>query len=549
MKTFVIIGGVAGGATAAARLRRLNEQAHIILFERGENISFANCGLPYHIGGIIKQRKSLLVTTSQYVTNTYNIDIRTLSEITKIITNQKSIIVSNLLTGETYSQPYDKLLLSPGAAPITPDIIGHKEEGVFSLRNMVDMDRIIAFINEGNVQRVVVAGGGFIGLEMVENFSKMGLKVSLVQRGQQTMKNLDFEMAAIIHDHLRQKGVSLHLGETLTSVENNNEMLTVMLASGRTIACNLVLSGLGVKPEVWLARDAGLEIGPRGGITVDQTLCTSDPDIYAVGDAIEVIHKISEDNVLLPLAGPANKQGRLAADNMNGDTKKYKGIIGTSILHVFDLTIAKTGLSEKELKNTSIPFESITTHPINHAGYFPGAVQMSIKMIFSTNDGQILGAQIVGGEGVDKRIDVLATAIHAKMTVYDLAELELAYAPQYSSAKDPVNMLGFMGENILDGNLKSCTWDNIKKLGDDLSIIDVRTKGEYAKGSLDNATNIPVAEIRQHLESLPKNKPILIYCQVGIRGYIACRILMQNGFEHVYNLSGGYKTYTMASFN
>ncbi len=546
MKTYIIVGGVAGGASAAARLRRRDEKARIIIFERGEYISFANCGLPYHIGGTIKNRKQLLVTTPEALKSRFNIDVRTQTEVIKILPDRKTVETKNPDTEETVSVSYDTLLLAPGAYPVIPPVEGSDLHGVFSLRNMNDMDRIIAFINKHNPKTAVVAGGGFIGLELAENLVELEMAVNIVQRGNQVMKHLDYEIASVIHDHMLAKGVGLFLGDAMAAIKKQKDGLEVVLKSNRSILCHMVLTGLGVRPETDLARDAGLKLGSHGGIAVNQYMQTSNPYIYAVGDAVEVKNIITGKDVLLPLAGPANRQGRLAADNICGDKKGFFGVQGTEIIKIFDLSVARTGLAEKDFKDSNIPVGSAVIHPLNHADYYPGASPMTMKLVFSRDRGDLLGAQIVGTSGVDKRIDVLATAIHGKMTVKDLTELELAYAPPYSSAKDPVNMLGFVSENILAGQVKSVYWNDVQELSKNHAVIDVRTPAEFASGAINTAQNFPLDELRSRLDSLP-DKPLLVYCAAGLRGYVACRILKQNGFDRVVNLSGGYKTYRLAT--
>jgi len=546
MKTFVIVGGVAGGASAAARLRRLDEHASIILFERGKYISFANCGLPYYIGGVIKERNKLLVTTAKAVMTRFNIDVRTETEVVKIIPHRKIVEVRSVNSSEVTSVTYDELILSPGASPLVPNDEWANIPGVFTLRNMKDMDNIHEFINANSSKTAVVAGGGFIGIEMAENLWSRGLSVKLVQRGKQVLKHLDYEIAAVVHEHISQH-IDLVLGDAIKTIEKKENGLKVTLNSGSSILCDTVIMGLGVRPEVWLAKNAGLTLGAHGGISVNQYLQTSDPHIYAVGDAVEIKHIITGRDVLLPLAGPANKQGRLAADNICGNKKPFRGVQGTEIIKVFDLTVARTGLAEKNFaEEKEIPIHTAVIHAANHAGYYPGSSMMTLKLVYSQDRGEIMGAQIVGEDGVDKRIDVLATAIHGRMRVKDLTELELAYAPPYSSAKDPVNMLGFVAENILEEKLKTASWHEVSKLSKTHHLIDVRTAAEFNSGAIDDARNFSLDELRDNIELLPRDKPLLIYCAAGLRGYIACRILTQNGFT-VLNLSGGYKTYKLAA--
>jgi len=543
MQTFVVIGGVAGGASAAARLRRLNEKARIIVIERGPYISFANCGLPYHISKVIPKRDALLVTRAKAFSRRFNIEVRTDATASAIDPAAKTVTVVNNASAETETLNYDALVLAPGARPLLPPIKGANLPGVFSLRTMGDMDAIIAFIKEKSPKNAVIAGGGFIGLEVAENLKHMDIDVAIVQRPSQVMKHLDIEIAAALHAHLRLNGIELHLGNALKEIRSIDNGLSVTLENGDELACDMLVSGLGVRPEVDLARDAGLEIAENGGIIVNDRLQTSDPDIYAVGDAIEVQHLVSECKTLLPLAGPANRQGRLAADNICGMDLAFAPVQGTEIIGLFGLAAARTGLAEKDLVASERDFETALIHPLSHTGYYPGAKQITLKLMFSRPDGRILGAQAVGLDGVDKRIDVLATAIRAGMTVHDLTRLELAYAPQFGSAKDPVNMIGFVAENILSGKIQTAAWHEVEQLKKTHQLLDVRTPAEVASGSIVDALAIPLDELRNRLQELPR-KPLLIFCAVGLRGYIAARILTQNGFE-CRNLSGGYKTYSL----
>ena len=534
----LIIGGVAGGASAAARLRRLDESAEIILFERGEYISFANCGLPYYLGGVIQERENLLVQTVQGMQERFNIDIRVKSEVTRILRQSKEVEV--LAGGQTYRESYDYLLLSPGAAPILPPIPGIQRQGIYTLRNMADVDNIKGFIEEKKPRRAAVVGGGYVGIEMAENLKHAGLDVVVIEAAEQVMGPLDVEMARIVEQELLANGIRLILKDAVQSFQGEQQ-IDILLGSGRQEQVDLVIMAAGVRPETKLAQEAGLEIGAKGGILVDEYLRTSDQAIYAVGDAIEVKDRLSGQNALIPLAGPANKQGRIAANNICGANDKYLGSLGTSIIKVFNVTAAATGNNEKLLQRAGIPYLKSFTHSGSHAGYYPGAFMLTIKLLFSPTDGKILGAQIVGRQGVDKRIDVLATAIKHGLTVYDLEELELAYAPPYSSAKDPVNMAGFTAANILKGDVKVLHWEDLKGLArEDHLILDVRTKEEYDNGHLAGSVLIPVDSIRQGLAEIPRDKKIIIYCKVGLRGYIAYRILAQRGYE-VYNLSGGYE--------
>ena len=545
---YLIIGGVAGGATVAARLRRMDEKANIILFERGKYVSYANCGLPYYIGDTINNREKLFVQTAKGFTDRFRIDIRTEQEVTAIRPDKKEVEIKNLSTGETYTETYDKLVLSPGAEPLRPGIEGIGSKKIFTLRNVPDTDTIKNYVNTENPKRAIVVGGGFIGLEMAENLYDLGIQVDVVEMANQVMAPLDFSMAAIVHRQLTDKGVGLHLEDGVSRFEEKDGGVTVHLRSGKQIATDMVLLSIGVRPETKLAKDAGLAIGERGGIAVNDYMQTSDADIYALGDAVEVRHLVTGQPALIPLAGPANKQGRIVADNIVfGNKEKYPGSIGTSIAKVFDLTVAAAGANAKLLQRNNIPYISSYTHGASHAGYYPGAVPLSIKILFAPENGKLLGAQIVGFNGVDKRIEMLAQVIQRGGTVHDLAELEHAYAPPYSSAKDPVNMAGFVAENILNKKSRIILWRELAELPADTIRIDVRTHDEYKLGTIPGFINIPVDELREHLDELPKEKPIVVTCAVGLRGYLAYRILVQNGFKHVRNLSGGYKTWSVAT--
>lgn len=545
---YLIIGGVAGGATVAARLRRMDEKANIILFERGKYVSYANCGLPYYIGDTINNREKLFVQTAKGFTDRFRIDIRTEQEVTAIRPDKKEVEIKNLSTGETYTETYDKLVLSPGAEPLRPSIEGIGSKKIFTLRNVPDTDTIKNYVNTENPKRAIVVGGGFIGLEMAENLHDLGIQVDVVEMANQVMAPLDFSMAAIVHRQLTDKGVGLHLEDGVSRFEEKDGGVTVHLRSGKQIATDMVLLSIGVRPETKLAKDAGLAIGERGGITVNDYMQTSDANIYALGDAVEVRHLVTGQPALIPLAGPANKQGRIVADNIVfGNKEKYPGSIGTSIAKVFDLTVAAAGANAKLLQRNNIPYISSYTHGASHAGYYPGAVPLSIKILFAPENGKLLGAQIVGFNGVDKRIEMLAQVIQRGGTVHDLAELEHAYAPPYSSAKDPVNIAGFVAENILNKKSRIIQWRELAELPADTIRIDVRTHDEYKLGTIPGFINIPVDELREHLDELPKEKPIVVTCAVGLRGYLAYRILVQNGFKHVRNLSGGYKTWSVAT--
>lgn len=545
---YLVIGGVAGGATAAARLRRMDENADIILFERGKYVSYANCGLPYYIGGVIAERDKLFVQTVEGFTARFNIDIRPEQEVTAIHPKDKIVEVKNLGTGQTYTESYDKLVLSPGAEPLRPGIEGINSKKIFTLRNVPDTDTIKNYVDQNKPRHAVVVGGGFIGLEMAENLHDLGINIAVVEMANQVMAPLDYSMAAIVHQQLIDKKVDLRLEDGVSRFEETSEGILVHLRSGKQIATDLVILSIGVRPETRLAKEAGLAIGSLGGIAVNDYMQTSDPDIYALGDTVEVINPVTGKPALIPLAGPANKQGRIVADNIVfGNRETYKGTIGTSIAKVFDLTVAAAGANAKLLKREGIAYRSSYTHSASHAGYYPGAVPMSIKILFSPEDGKLLGAQIVGFDGVDKRIEMLAQVIQRKGTVYDLTELEQAYAPPYSSAKDPVNMAGYVAENILTKKVEIIGWRDIARLSSETILVDVRTTEEYSLGSIPGAINIPVDELRSRLSELPKNKPIVVTCAVGLRGYLAYRILVQHGYKDVRNLSGGYKTWSIAT--
>lgn len=542
----LIIGGVAGGATAAARARRLDEQAEIILFERGAHISFANCGLPYYIGQVIKDRGKLLVTTPKAFRDRYNIDIRVFSEVTAIDTKNRQVEVKNLKTGDSYRESYDKIILSPGAEPLRPPFEGIDMDNIFNLRDIPDAERIKAYVDTKKPASAVIVGGGFIGLEMVENLVYRGVKTTIVEILDQVMPSLDYDMAAMIHPHLKEKGVICELGNGVKSFSRDGDRLIVSTEKGHAIECNMVILSIGIRPENRLAREAGLEIGETGGIKVDTTMRTSDRNIYAVGDAVEIKDFITGLPTMTPLAGPANKQGRIAADNALGRKSIFKGTLGTSVVKIFDLTVASTGATEKVLKRNKIPYLISYTHSDSNASYYPGAETMAIKLIFSPRSGKILGAQIVGKKGVDKRIDVLATAIRGAMTVYALEELELAYAPPYSSAKDPINIAGFVAANILKGDVENINWNELDDLDRDKNLfIDLRNKKELdTSGVIEGALHMPLHELRGKITQLDKDKNYVLYCASGHRSYLGYRILLQNGFNSK-NLSGGYKTYSV----
>ena len=531
---YVIIGGVAGGATVAARIRRVDEKAQIVLFERGDYISYANCGLPYYIGNIIPEREQLFVQTVQGITSRYDIDIRVRSEVISINRETRRVEVKDNLNGAIYSESYDKLDLSPGAEPLKPP---------------PDTDKIKEHIKSNSIRSAIIVGGGFIGLEMAENLRHLGIKVNLIEMAPQVMAHLDFSMASIVHLELKAKGVKLHLSKSVKEFKDSGSYIEALLDDGTSIFADMAIWSIGVRPEVSLAREAGLEIGTTGGIKINKYLQTSDENIYAIGDAVEVTHLVSGKPVLIPLAGPANKMGRIAADNMVfGNRSEYKGSIGTGIAKVFDLTVASTGMSGKWLEKEGIKHIDSYTHSASHAGYYPNALPLSVKITFAPDTGKLLGAQVVGFEGVDKRIEMFASVLGRGGSVYDLMELEHAYAPPFSSAKDPVNMAGFVADNILSGKVKITTWREIEYLNPERDIlIDVRTAEEHMESAIPGSVNIPLDEIRLRLDEIPADKRVVIYCAVGLRGYLAARILSQNGFKNVFNLSGGYKTYSVAT--
>ena len=539
----LIVGGVAGGASAAARSRRLSEGAEIIMFERGPDVSFANCGLPYYVGGEIAERKKLLVTTPEQLRTRFKLDVRTRTSVEAIDRSAKKVRVRDLASGRVYEESYDKLLLAPGAAPLRPQLPGIDLPGIFTLRNLQDVDRIKGTVDRG-VKQAVVVGAGFIGLELVENFVKRGIATTVVELQDQVLPPFDKEMTTPILETLAEKGVGVLLGQSADGFEQAADGLVVRLKSGQRLPAQLVVVGVGVRPENELAVEAGLEVGPRGGIRVNEHLQTSDTDIYAVGDAIEVKDFVSGDPTQVPLAGPANRQGRIAADNIFGRAVKYRGTQGTAILGFFDKTTAMTGASEKTLRRANRPFRKVYVHPAHHAGYYPGAEQMTLKVLFHPETGKLLGAQAVGGTGVDKRIDVLAVAIQAGMTVFDMEEMELAYAPQYGSAKDPINMAGFVAGGLLRGDHPQVDVEAVLAAPAEQRpfLLDVRTAQEFASGHIPEAVNIPVDDLRSRLGELPRDREIATYCQLGQRGYLATRILRQSGFS-VSNIGGGYKTY------
>lgn len=549
MKT-IIIGGVAGGATVAARLRRMDEQAEIVLIERGEYISYANCGLPYYIGNTITERANLLVQTVEGFKDRFAIDIRNMSEVTSIYPEEKRIEIKDLTNDRIYSESYDKLVVSTGAEPIKPQMQGIDSDLIFTLRNIPDMDRIKNYMNSNKPKSAIVVGGGFIGLEMVENLKDAGIEVYLIERSNQVMTPIDYTMATMVHEHLKNKGINLLLEENVTKFITKEGQIEAKLASGNTIAADMVILSIGVKPESTLAKEAKLDINAAGAIIVNEYMQTSDRDIYALGDVTEILNPVIGKRMTIPLAGPANKQGRIVASNIvDGNKHIYKGTIGTSIAKIFDLTVAATGVSTKILNRENIEYQVSITHSNAHASYYPGSLPLSIQLVFDPINGKIYGAQIIGFDGVDKRIDLISQTIKNNGTIYDLQEIEHAYAPPYSSAKDPVNMAGFVAENILSKKVNVIQWNEIEVLRKqpDTIIIDTRTEDEYRMGHIEDAISIPLDELRNRISEIPSNKTLLLYCAVGLRGYIASRILSQSGYKNVFNLSGGYKTFSIAS--
>lgn len=546
---YLIVGGVAGGATAAARIRRLSEDSEIILFEKGDHISYANCGLPYYIGGVITDREKLLVQTPESFGKRFNIDVRVKSEVTAINPAEKTVTVKTR-QGATYEESYDKLLLSPGASPVRPPLPGIDTEGIYTLRNVEDTDIIKARIEKGDVRRAVIVGGGFIGLEMAENLRHAGAEVAVVEMAPQVMAPIDFSMAQIVHAHLIEKGVRLYLDTAVASFSKTDDGIEICFADGRKITADMVILSIGVRPNTLLASEAGIELGAMRGIKVNEYLCTSKADIYAVGDAIEFTHPVSQQPWLNYLAGPANRQARIVADNMVlGDNTVYEGAIGTSIAKVFDMTVAATGIAAKRLKQEGKKYLTATIHPSSHAGYYPDALPMTIKIVFSPDNGKLFGAQIVGFDGVDKRIDTIVQIIKTGGSVEDLTRIEQAYAPPYSSAKDPVAIAGYVAGNILSGKMKPIYWRELKDLkGTEHLLIDVRTPMEFEAGSIPGAINIPLDSMREHLGEIPSDRQIILYCGVGLRGYLASNILRLNGFENVRNLVGGIKTFRSANY-
>ena len=543
----IIIGGVAGGATTAARIRRVDESAEIILLEKGKYISYANCGLPYYIGGVIEERDKLFVQTPEAFSTRFRVDVRTENEVIFIDRKRKTVTVRQS-SEDTYEESYDKLLISTGASPVRPPLPGIDLSGIFTLRNVADTDKIKAYIDSHAPRQAVVVGAGFIGLEMAENLHAQGAKVSIVEMGNQVMAPIDFSMASLVHQHLMDKGVNLYLEQAVASFERDGKGVKVTFKNGQSIAADIVILSIGVRPETNLARAAGLTIGPAGGIAVNDYLQTSVESIYAIGDAIEYRHPITGKPWLNYLAGPANRQGRIAADNILGAEIPYEGSIGTSIAKVFDMTVASTGLPGKRLRVEGIDYMSSTIHPSSHAGYYPDAMPMSIKITFDKQTGRLYGGQIVGYDGVDKRIDELALVIKHEGTIYDLMKVEQAYAPPFSSAKDPVALAGYVAEDIIIGKTNPIYWRELRDIEmENKFLLDVRTPDEFALGTLPGAVNIPLDELRDRLTELPKDRMIYTFCAVGLRGYLAYRILTQHGFEKVRNLSGGLKTYRAAT--
>ena len=543
----VIIGGVAGGATAAARIRRLDEQTEIVVFERSGYISYANCGLPYYIGDVILDPEALTLQTPESFFSRFRIRMKVHHEVTAICPEQKTVSVKNLETGETFEESYDKLLLSPGARPTQPRIPGTGLDQVFTLRTVEDTFRIKEYINKYHPKSAVLAGGGFIGLELAENLRELGMEVSIIQRPRQLMNPFDPDMAAFIHSEARRHGIRLVLGQTVEGFAEKDGKVEVLLKDADSLHADLVVLAIGVTPDTVLAKEAGLALGVKDSIVVNDRMETSVPDIYAVGDAVLVKHSVTGQDALISLAGPANRQGRIAADNICGKDSRYSGSQGSSVIKVFDLTAAVTGVNETAAKKAGLDVDKVILSPMSHAGYYPGGKLMTMKVVFEKKTGRLLGAQIVGYEGVDKRIDVLATAIHMGMKAAELKELDLAYAPPYSSAKDPVNMAGFMIDNIEKGILRQWFLEDLNQIPRDGSVVllDVRTTGEYSGGHIDGFWNIPVDELRERMDEVEKDKPVYVICQSGLRSYIACRILAGCGYE-AYNFAGGYRFYETA---
>ena len=550
-KRILIVGGVAGGASCAARLRRMDEQAEIYIFERGPDVSFANCGLPYYVGGVIAKRQSLLVATPERFRDLFKIEVRTRCEVQRINRERKTIDVRQVITGKSTEYPYDTLVLSPGAAPIRPSLPGIGAPGIFTLRNLEDVDKIAAWISHRDARRAVVIGGGFIGLEMVENLAHREMEVTLLERLDQVMPQVDPEIASAVHDELRQQEVTLHLSAAVTRFDlNADETINVVDEHGRTHLADVVILAMGVRPDVTLAEQAGLEIGPTGGIRVDEQMRTSDPDIFAVGDAVELRDCVTGRPTLVSLAGPANRQGRIVADVICGRDARFRGAQGTGVVGVFGLTLAMTGANERTLNQAGIPYAKAYTHSLNHADYYPGSERIALKLFYSPDDGRVLGAQAVGRAGVEKRIDVIAMAIQMGATVYDLEEAELCYAPQYGSAKDPVNIAGFVAANTLRGDVSTVYWSDWQQMrvngdGQPLPlVIDVRPPAMVAEGAVPDTIKIPLGELRMRLDEIPRDREIWVHCGIGQSSYFASRLLKQHGFN-VRNLSGGITSYKM----
>lgn len=540
----VIIGGVAGGATAAARIRRLDEQAEIVVLERSGFVSYANCGLPYYIGGVIQDREELTLQTPESFWDRFHIDVRVGHEVTAIDPTAKTVTGKNLATGETFAESYDKLLLSPGAKPLKPPLPGLDSPRLFTLRTVEDTLAIRAFVEEHKPRRAVMAGGGFISLEVAENLAELGVEVTVVQRLPHLMPPLDYDMASFLHNHMRAKGVRVLLDTAVSGFSQQGQTITTLVEGGDPIPADLAILAIGVAPESTLAKEAGLALGQRGGIAVNDRMETSHPDIYAVGDAVEITHLVTGEKTRIALAGPANKQGRVAADNICGGDSRYPGAQGSSVLKLFDLTVAATGLNEGTAQAAGLDYETVILSPLSHAGYYPGGTVMTMKVLYEKGSLRLLGAQIVGGDGVDKRLDVLATAMQAGLTVTALKELDLAYAPPFSSAKDPVNMAGFMAENLEAGLVKQFTWQQVDSLPRDgsVNLVDVRTPEEYADGHAPGFVNIPVDQLRQRLGEIDPSKPVYLICQSALRSYLACRVLEQRGYT-ASHLAGGYRLY------
>lgn len=542
----IIVGGVAGGASAAARIRRLDERAQITIYERTGFVSYANCGLPYFVGGVITDRNELFLQTPESFWQRFRVDVRVRHEVIEIRPEQKTVVVRNLMTGETLEDRYDKLLLSPGAKPTRPNMSGIDNGKIFTLRTVEDTLKIHRFVREQRPKSAAVIGGGFIGVEMAENLSQLGMKVTVIEYSDHLMAPLDFDMACAVHAQMRKRGIELKLSTAVTGFETKGGSVVIHTASGAEMVADMVLLAVGVTPDTDLAKRAGLALGIRNSIVVNDRMETSVPDIYAVGDAVEVKHFVTGKKALIALAGPANKQGRIAADNICGGNSVFDGAQGSSVLKLFDMTVASTGINEAQAKQAEIDYDRIVLSPASHAGYYPGGKTMTMKVLYERNTLKLLGAQIIGQEGTDKRIDVIATAIRAGMQATELAELDLAYAPPYSSAKDPVNMAGYMIENIVTGKVKQFHHDEIDAILRDgsVTLIDTRTSGEYSEGHADGFINVPLDELRERMIAIPKDRPVYIMCQSGLRSYLACRILSQNGYN-CFHFSGGYRFYAM----